>query len=148
MARHIFHPVLQKVFALHLMCGAQFHVDHRGRCTQHGEIVRHQCDFAAIDAREAGNLGVSRRLVFHFRPYADRKAAGFEKAVLVDQIVDAFARVEQPLGLAFGEFLRPAHGEGALGPVPLFVEGISREARARHDHLQRAPRRLCRSEQL
>ena len=42
-------------------------------------------DFAAVDAREARDLAVGRRLVLHLGPVAARVAAGLDEAARVDR---------------------------------------------------------------
>ena len=94
-----------------------FHVDHRAGGAHHGEVVRHQRDLAAVYLAEARDFAIRWRFVFYLRPIAAREAARFDKGILVEQIVDALARVEMALGLALGELLRPAHADRLSGSL-------------------------------
>ena len=64
-----------------------------------------------MDFAEAGELAVARAFVARFRVNGGAEQAGFDEAVLVEQIGEALARVEYAGGAPFRQLVRPAHGE-------------------------------------
>jgi hypothetical protein len=87
------------------------HVDDARRRPQHGEIIGHQRDLSAIDTRKAGHLAVGGSAFPHARPMRHGEQTRFRETARIDQIVDAFARIEIAVRLALCELIRPAHSE-------------------------------------
>jgi len=125
-----------------------FHIDHGGRCTEHGEIVRHQRNVAAVDLGEAGNLAIGRRLVFDRRLVAAREAAGFDERAFIDQVVDALAGIEMALRLALGQLLRPAHSEHFIGFLFVFFEQFFKCHGKSFGNIETAQKARCRADIL
>ena len=98
------------------------HVDHRAGGAKHGEIIRHQADFATGDFGEAGDFAVSGGLVFDLGPVAAGETAGFDEGVRIDQIIDALTGIEMTFGFALGELLGPAHAHHFFGSLLVFFD--------------------------
>jgi len=99
-----------------------FHVDHGGRCTEHGEIVRHQRNVAAVDPGETGHFAVSRRLVFDRGLITPCETAGFDERAFVDQVIDPLAGIEMAFRFALGQLFRPTHAQCFVGFLFEFFE--------------------------